>query len=549
MSGSVSIVDQFGKPMQHKPSKASMLAGNRSTAYDAANLNDPNSAQWTPYLGSPDMDLNPWRNIIVARMRDQVRNDGWGSGMITRMVDTILGPSFRPSFKPDFIALARYTGNKAFDAVWAREYSQAMKANYRTWSTCVGHYNDVERTRTTNQQWRTMFRHKLIENDALAVLRWMPERVGLGRARYATALQVVDPDRLSNPSQMYDTIKFRGGVEIDDDGVPVAYHIRKAHPGDWFAAAKALTWERVERETQWGRPIVVHDFNADRAGQHRGGAGVLAPVLQKLKTLFKYEGAELDAALINAIFGAYLESPFDHDMLQDALSDESSVGKYQDARSEFHKDRNITLGGARLTTLFPGEKFMFAKAERPNANYGEFTKVAMRNIASCAGMSTPEATNDWSDVNYSSFTGALNTFWRTYNRERHDFGTGAGQPIVVAFMEESHEVDDLPLPTGAPSFLECRTEYSRCRYLGPGRGWLNPIDEPAGSILRMEGSLTTLERELADQGEEFDEIIAERKAELQEFKDLGMDPPSWAMAQQGRDQARSRPGEEEKPQA
>jgi hypothetical protein len=33
-------------------------------------------------------------------------------------------------------------------------------------------------------------------------------------------------------------------------------------------------------------------------------------------------------------------------------------------------------------------------------------------------------------------------------------------------------VDDLPLPRGAPDFLECRNAYSRCRWQGPGRGWV-----------------------------------------------------------------------------
>jgi capsid protein len=31
---------------------------------------------------------------------------------------------------------------------------------------------------------------------------------------------------------------IRGGVEIDEDGAPVAYHIREAHIGDWWSGAK-----------------------------------------------------------------------------------------------------------------------------------------------------------------------------------------------------------------------------------------------------------------------------------------------------------------------
>jgi capsid protein len=31
---------------------------------------------------------------------------------------------------------------------------------------------------------------------------------------------------------------IRGGVEIDEDGAPIAYHIREAHIGDWWSGAK-----------------------------------------------------------------------------------------------------------------------------------------------------------------------------------------------------------------------------------------------------------------------------------------------------------------------
>ncbi len=79
-------------------------------------------------------------------------------------------------------------------------------------------------------------------------------------------------------------------------------------------------WERIPRETAWGRPIVVHDFDRERAGQHRSSAGTLAPVLKRLKMLIRYDSAELDAAIINAMFGAYVESPFDPEKVEEALT-------------------------------------------------------------------------------------------------------------------------------------------------------------------------------------------------------------------------------------
>jgi capsid protein len=157
---------------------------------------------------------------------------------------------------------------------------------------------------------RTAFRHKLVDGDALAVIQWLPERVKPGRAHYSTCVTLVDPDRLSNPQLRFDQNTMRGGVEIDPvRGNAVAYHIRRAHAGDWFSAKDSLTWDRVPRETSFGRPIVVHDYDGDRASTHRGGAGIFAPILQRIKMLSKYDQVELDSAVVNSIFSAYIESP------------------------------------------------------------------------------------------------------------------------------------------------------------------------------------------------------------------------------------------------
>lgn len=77
------------------------------------------------------------------------------------------------------------------------------------------------------------------------MLQYRPDRLGRGRGRYATTVQIVDPDRLSNPQQNFDMPNVRGGVEIDGDGAPIAYHIREAHIGDWWSGAKTMTWRRI----------------------------------------------------------------------------------------------------------------------------------------------------------------------------------------------------------------------------------------------------------------------------------------------------------------
>ncbi|EKS67890.1 MULTISPECIES: phage portal protein [Caballeronia] len=508
------IVGLDGKPMQTR-SRVSMLAGGGNAPYDAADVTDPHLAAWMPSLGSPDTDLNAYRDRIVARVRDLVRNDGWASAGITRILDNAVGANFRPVAKPDYRALAHVSGNKAFDADWATEFGRALDAHWRAWAQDLGRYCDVQRALTMPQVFRLAYRHKLIDGDALAMIAWKPERVALGRARYATAVQLIDPDRLSNPMMMFDQDTTRGGVEIDRDGAAVAYWIRRAHPADYWAGPETMEWQRVPRETSWGRPVIVHDFEHERAGQHRGGAGVFAPVIERLKMLIKYDGVELDAAIVNAIFSAYVESPFDSSFVEEALGDCVELNSYQKLRTAFHNERRLMLGDVRLPTLFPGEKITSVSAVRPTSNFRDFEGAVLRNVAGCIGVSAQQLSQDWSDVNYSSARAALLEAWKTLTRRRADFAQGFAYPVRAAWLEESFEVDELPLPANAPPFIECRGLYARCSWIGPGRGWIDPVAEKQGAVLGMDAGLSTLEMECAESvGEDWEDMLDQRKREL-----------------------------------
>jgi lambda family phage portal protein len=531
MGSAVTILDQHGRAIEHKaPRKRALTQGyNSNLPYDAADMTGDHMAGWQPYLWSPDSEFNIYRDRIVSRIRDVARNDGWAAGGITRILDNAIGANFRPIPKPDYRALAALTGNKAFDAKWADEFGRAASANYRSWANDPNRYCDAQRALSLQQIYYVAFRHKLVDGDAVAYLPWLPERIAPGKSRYATAVQLIDPDRLSNPQSRFDTATLRGGVEVDSWGAALAYHVRKAHVGDWWAAADSVTWERIPRETEWGRPVVVHDFDHERAGQHRGGKGVLTPVLQRLKMLIRYDGAELDAAIINAIFAAYIESPFDQSFVEQALGDEASdvLKGYQGLRSDFHDERRLMLGNARLQTLFPGEKVGSVAANRPSGSFEPFERAVLRNVASGMGISAQQLSQDWSDVNYSSARAALLESWKTMTRRRADFATGFSQLVYCAFLEESMERDEYPMPTDAPDFMEARAAYSSCLWIGPGRGWVDPVAEKQGAVLGLDAALSTHEAECAEQGLDSEEVLDRRQIERQQFIDRNLPFPVW----------------------
>lgn len=524
----VRILGVNGQPLPPSRPRYGALQGSGRVPYDAADSFSDQMADWQPTLWSPDNEINIYRDRMVSRVRDMVRNDGWASGTVTRILDNAVGAVFRPIFKPDYRYLQIITGISGFDAKWAEEYSRYMGAHWRAWADDEGRWNDYERKLTVSQQLRLLLRHKLVDGDSLALMHYDLDRLGYGKASYATAVQVVDPDRLSNPQQNFDLLNVRGGVEIDDNSAARAYYIREAHMGDWWSGAKTQTWKRIPRETPWGRPIVIHDFEHDRAGQHRG-VSIFAPVVQRLKMLIKYDQTELESAILNAMFGAFIQSPYDPAMVDDALGDDS-LGAYQDERIDFHNDRRISLkGGSRIPILFPGENITTVNAARPYSNFSVFQDAFLRNITAATGLSTQQITQDWSSVNYSSARAAMLEAWKTLLRRRIEFSIGTAQPIAACFVEEIHSLGGVPLPDGAPDFLEARTAYSRAQWMGPGRGWVDPVAEKKGAILGLDAGMSTLEMEVAENvGEDYETLLEQRALEVAKLKELGLPLPEWA---------------------
>lgn len=522
------ILGPDGQPLVRKPSSGRTLAQVGSdTPYGAASRTSQELAGWNAYLGSPDADLAE-RDTITARIRDLVRNDGWASGAVSRLVDAAVGADLRPSPKPDFRSLAYWA--PGFDASWAAEFASWAKGCWRDWAYDPARWCDLTRSATIPEMLGLAFRHSVVDGEALSVVSWRPDRRAYGRGRYATTTGLVDPDRLSNPHARVDSDKMRSGVELDEDGAAVAYWIRDSHGNDIYASARSQKWTRWVRETRWGRPVVVHFFEREREGQHRG-IGLMSPVLSRMKMLARYDSVELQAAVINAILAAYIESPFDADLVESALSDDGSLPAYQRERSAFHDDRRLTLNGARIPTLFPGEKISSVAPNRPSSNYSPFQSAVLRNVAAATGQSEMEVSGDWSRVNYSSARGAMLVSWKSVTRRRAAFANGFAQPIFSAFLEEAMERDSPPLPPGAPDFAEARAAYSRCVWRGPGRGWVDPVKEVTGAQMRMEAGLSTLDHEAAEHvGADYEDILDQRAIEIAAFKARGLDLPTWAAA-------------------
>jgi lambda family phage portal protein len=527
-SGQVIPAEQIAAARRAAGMGASLGGGSSQLfPYDASDWTSPEMSEWQPWLHSPDAEYNVYRDRMVARQRDQVRNDPWATGAVDSILDSTVGSSLRLIANPDYRALALH--DKAFDATWAREFRQFVEAKWRGYSEDLGRYNDVTRQMTQPQQFRLAMRHKLIDGESLTLPYWLPERLGKGHARYATAFLVVDPDRLSNPYQMVDTRYMRGGVEIDDDGVAIAYHVRKAHQYDWYNAVQSMEWERIPREDSDGFRRVIHDYDVLRAGQHRG-VSMFASILRWLKMLATYYQVELQAATVASVFGTFITSPFDSQLVEQALTtsdDRGGLSAYQNLRTAFHDEKKLMLNRVRIPTLAPGEDIKVAQSNRSNESFTPFTHEMHRMGAAATGVSEQQINRDYSTLNYSSIKGALVEVEKTATRRMNDFKANTAAPVVGCWMHELFEQGEVPLPRRAPAYVEARTEYSRSRWLGAGSGWIDPVAERQGEVLGLDAGFGTLEAVCAKQGMDWEENLDQRAIEFQRFQDLKLPQPVW----------------------
>lgn len=473
-------------------------------AHSAASLTHPDMRGWQPNQGSADADLLPELSQIVLRSRDLVRNHGVAEGALQTVTDNVIGVGLRLSSTPDYRLLGK---NKA----WAEEWSTRVESLWRTWaeSPDCDAGNSLDFHGLTEQAFRSGW----MNGEGLALPLWLP-RPG---ALYSTRIQMIEPDRLSNPMGRMDGAQLRGGIEIDQYGAPQAYHIRKAHPGDrlYGNASELNVWERVPSFTDWGRRRVIHVHDKGRVGQSRGKPS-LTSVMRQFKVLGDFTNAELKAAVVNAKIAVLTESSLSPEALAELLSSDGDARKkYEDALTSRGLS-TISMEDGQIIPLELGEKLSGFTPSRPSDSFDPFVTTVFRHIATGLNIPYELLMKDFSRTNYSSARAALIEAWRFFRGRRAWISTYWARPVFELWLEEAVNLGIVD----APDFYQNKSAYCRCRWIGPGRGWIDPVKEADAAKIRMDNNLSTLEAECAEQGQDWEESLEQRATEIKRAIDM-----------------------------
>lgn len=479
-------------------------------AYSAASRTHPDLRRWTPMAGSADADLLPERDTIVARSRDLERNHGVAGGALQTVTDNVIGTGLRLCADPDYRLLGR-------DKAWAEEWSNNVEALWRTWAGTTA--CDATACLTFDGLTTQVYRSGWLNGEGLALPLWVPD-ARPHRGRFATRLQVIEPDRLSNPDDAPDTDKLRGGIELGRFGEPIAAHIRKTHPGDRFVFFGGWKgeWERIPWVSAWGRPRVLHVHDRERSGQTRGKPALTA-VMRQFKVLGDFTNAELKAAVVNAMVALVTESAVGEEALVELLSGNSEALKnYQDGLTNRNRSA-IDFNAGMVIPLALGEKIAGFTPARPAQSFEAFTTSIFRLISSGLNLPYELLLKDFSKTNYSSARAALMEAWRFFRGRRQWISIYWASPAYGLFLEEAVNAGLVE----APDFYVNQAAYARARWIGPGRGWIDPQKEAQAAETRIRIGISTLEAECAEQGLDWEEVLEQRAAEVARLKALGLD--------------------------
>ena len=479
-----------------------------SSAYVAGGNTSDAMVHFQPPNGSADGEVLRNRRKVADRSRDLGRNNGWAAGGIAKEVDAVVGATFRPLLKPDWQALG-------LSPEWAAEFKQLVEARWRSYADDPRKLCDTTRTQTAGQMFAMAYRNYLTEGEGIGLLGWDETRPT------HTTLRVIDPDLLSTPDGQPDTSRLRSGVELDGSGAAIAYHFRQGHPRSPFFDTPRMKHRRFARETSWGRPRVLHFYDKMRDGQTRG-ISRLAPIIETLRMEGQYSRVELQAAILNAVLAAYIKTPLGPDGIDELFGEGASATSagpfqsYTQDRAKFYAERDgIHVGGAQLAGLFPGDEIGMITTARPAAQFADFSAAVLRQIASGLGISYEQLASDWSKTNYSSARAAMVEIWRGWTARRISFAQGFCQPFFMAWLEEEIEFGRIELPAGAPPFQENWAGYSRAKWIGSGKGFVDPVKEAQAAAMRVALGLSTLEEEAAElTGSDWAENIAQIKREI-----------------------------------
>ena len=463
--------------------------------------------EWRSESGSAKSDIEENRKLLRERSRDLFMNAPLATGAVKSSRTSCIGPGLMPKPKIDyeFLGITQEEANRI---------QRLIKKEFAIWAeSTLCDNNDLNNFYELQQ---VVFSDWLNNGEEFVLIKYGKP---LKYMPYQLRLSLVEADRVCTEGNYdggydgYDKKAKNGntiinGVETDEAGKVVAYHIASRFPGEYGAGS--LKWARVEkRGAKTGNPNILHIFNAERAGQYRG-VPFLAPVIQTLKQLTRYTEAEIMAAVVNSLFGIFITTKAGEEIEGFGGNGEEAEEKEGDVPGV--DEDKIKVGTGTVTFLREGEEVKAVESAHPSNNYDAFVNSMALQLGAALEIA-PEVLLKKFSNNFSSSKGALNETWKSFKMYRKWFIDDFCQEIYVLWFNEAVSKGRINAP-GYFNNILVKKAYTNATWNGPAQGHLNPVQEVTAAIQKIQNGLSTHEDECTSMnGSDYEDNIRTLKTE------------------------------------
>lgn len=440
---------------------------------------------WQPKGTSANQDISPDLPNLRARSRDLIRNMPLATGAISTVVTNVIG---------DGLVLKSTVNREVLGLTpeQAEDWQRAAEREFAIWAKRP----DFTSRLNFDEMQALALRAVLESGDLFVARRRRTDRADT----YGLKLQMIEADRVSNEAGRQNKIDMVDGIEMDTDGVPVAYWISSCHPDD-TNYGKKRSWRRFALgSTLTGTPLILHLYDQKRPEQARG-VPYLAPVIEAIKQLGDYAEAEIRAAVISAMFTVFVKP-----QALEGDSDSSFIG-HNDSSANVDADTEIQLGNGAIVDLAPGEDVTFADPKRPNTAFEAFTVAFTRHIGAALDLPFEVLVKHFT-ASYSASRAALEMAWQFFRSRRSWMAWKFCQPVYEWLITEAIATGRLQAP-GYFTDPIVREAWLGSDWIGPSRIQLDPLKEANADKVDLEMGTKTR-----------DQIITERTGGTWEDKHL-----------------------------
>lgn len=477
----MSLLDRIPFFGRRDPSLVSKTPTNRHArrAYNSAAWNKQ-TQDWIASSTSQDAETRMALRALRNRSRDLERNNDWVVNAFRTITNNVIGTGVRMQSQ---IKIGRGPGSSKLD----KKRNAAVEMAWKRWCRADSCHTAGKLSFADIEQLLI----RSVARDGDIGVRLVKER--FGKSKVPFALEIIEADLLDDEmnGRAKNGNEVRMGVEVDTWQRPVAYHFFTRHPGDY-----QVPFNKLAPRIRIPADEIIWLHRSTRAGQTRG-IPWLASTAARLRHMGGYEEAEVIAARASACQMGFVQQA-DPDFEND-VADAVAAG---DRVEEFQPGKIAYLG--------PGESYTPHNPTRPSGLLTPFMSYMLRGVASGVGTSFESLSKDYSQSNFSSSRMGILDDRDNWRIIQLWMISTFHQVVFEAWLEMAvlSRVLDLPAYEVSPE------RYDMPKWMPRGWGWIDPAKEIKAYKDAVRSGFMTQTGVLAQNGEDFDDIMDTRKREL-----------------------------------